>query len=211
MAHAKFAKAAKRAGGMRERGRKGARPKITRPTVRNTEGTEEGGTEGFWRWSLSEGCPRSENTLQPLFRCPRQGKPGCRRSEAPPGNLRVSFLRIPPRTRRSASLPGESATGRASARPCGGKRLRIYKNISNAASRTRMAWRGLESTLKNMKTASRTRKSGRKADGLSGRGRPARGAFGWRKTSEKANVFCNLASSGAAASRTSRSHALPVQ
>ena len=35
----------------------------------------------------------------------------------------------------------------------------IYKNNSNSASRTRTAWRGLEPTLKTMKTASRTGKT----------------------------------------------------
>ena len=50
----------------------------------------------------------------------------------------------------------------------------IYKNISNPASRTRTAWRGLEPALKTMKTASRTMESGRGADGMSERGRPAR-------------------------------------
>ena len=49
------------------------------------------------------------------------------------------------------------------------------------------------SALKTMKTAPRTWKSGREADVQSGRGRPARGASGKRKTSEKANVFRNLA------------------
>ena len=47
-------------------------------------------------------------------------------------------------------------------------------------------------TLKTMKTASRTLKRGREADGLPERGRPAREAAGKRITSEKANVFRNL-------------------
>ena len=50
------------------------------------------------------------------------------------------------------------------------------------------------STLKTMKTASRTMKSGRDADGMSERGHLARVAPEKRKTSEKANVFHNLAS-----------------
>ncbi|MBR4250927.1 MAG: hypothetical protein IKQ15_01330 [Kiritimatiellae bacterium] len=66
-------------------------------------------------------------------------------------------------------------------------------NIPNAASRTRMAWRGKQSTLKTMKTASRTLKGGRDVVELSGRGRLARGASGKRETSEYPNVFCNLA------------------
>ncbi len=60
-------------------------------------------------------------------------------------------------------------------------------------------------TLKTMKTASRTLKGGRDVVELSGRGRPARGASGKRKTSENSNVFGNLApamdsTSGGAAS-----------
>ncbi|MBR4190930.1 MAG: hypothetical protein IKQ55_13345 [Kiritimatiellae bacterium] len=43
--------------------------------------------------------------------------------------------------------------------------------------------------------------SGRKADGQSGRGRPAREASEKRKTSENASVFCNLTSSAAPRSR----------
>ena len=53
--------------------------------------------------------------------------------------------------------------------------------------------------------------SGREATGQSGRGRPAREASGKRKTSENANVFCNLTSPGAAGSRTSGSSAMVVQ
>ena len=47
-------------------------------------------------------------------------------------------------------------------------------------------------TLKTMKTASRTLKSGRKADVMPKRGRPAREADCERETGENGNVFCNL-------------------
>ena len=50
--------------------------------------------------------------------------------------------------------------------------------------------------LKTLKAASRTLKSGRAADGVPGRGRPAREADEKRKTREHANVFYNLTSSG---------------
>ena len=53
----------------------------------------------------------------------------------------------------------------------------------------------MEPALKTMKTASRTWKSGREADGKPGRGRPAREAPEKRKTSENTNIFCNLTSS----------------
>ena len=53
----------------------------------------------------------------------------------------------------------------------GKREVEIYKTVPNAAPRTRMPGRGVESTLKTMKTASRTRKRGRKADVQSGRGR----------------------------------------
>ncbi len=46
---------------------------------------------------------------------------------------------------------------------------------------------------------------------MSKRGRDLRGGDGNGQTSEKANVFCNLATSGAAGSRTSGSHAMLVQ
>ncbi len=87
--------------------------------------------------------------------------------------------------------------------------------------------RQLFSTLKGMKTASRTRNAwradflrqhgqlGRKTDGKAGggwgRGRPARDDSGKRKPAEKPPVFHNLPSSGAAGSRTSGSHAMLVQ
>ena len=87
-----------------------------------------------------------------------------------------------------------------------------------SARMSRMPLRGLEwmergknSTLKTMKTASRTMKSGRDADGLPGRGHLARDAPEPRKTREKANVFRNPMPSGAAGSRTSGSHALLLQ
>ncbi len=53
----------------------------------------------------------------------------------------------------------------------------IYKNGSNAATRTWMAWRGKESTLKSVKTASRTWKSGNKKDKSGGTKRPNKSAL----------------------------------
>ena len=47
----------------------------------------------------------------------------------------------------------------------GKREVEIHKTVPNAAPRTRIPGRGVESTLKTMKTASRTWKGGRRADG----------------------------------------------
>ncbi len=61
----------------------------------------------------------------------------------------------------------------------------IYKNVPNAASRTRMAWRGKESTLKTMKTASRTWKEGGKRMSSRGAGVPPAGRLGSGKQAKR--------------------------
>ncbi len=86
-----------------------------------------------------------------------------------------------------------------------------YKNIPNAASRTQMAWRGEELNIENHENRFADMERRGKADEQSRRGRPARVASEKRKTSEKANVFYNLTSWGAAGSRTSGSSAMLVQ
>ena len=142
----------------------------------------------MWRWSLAEGGPRSENTLQTLFRWPR-------------GLLAPEF-RCPPRERVESGK--EELT----------RRRGDAEGLETAFAQKdkKGGWNaGGRSTLKTMKTALRTWKGGRDAAVQSGRGRPAREASGKRKTSEKTNIFRNLTSSGAAGCRTSGSHALLVQ
>ena len=62
-------------------------------------------------------------------------------------------------------------SGKWLVRPAGGQieggtwEVGIYKNGPNAVARTRMAWRGMESTLKSMKTASRTGTLGERMGG----------------------------------------------